>query len=184
MSEQKQVGVDSGYTLKERGAAWQALFERFGEVPVPFKEVWKIQADLTRALATQPEPPSAELLRAAKAVVDYWIKGQYQPGIEQRLIDALSRAESAGPVRDDAVLNAKLECVQRIRNFAAAYIDNCNAASYTLEQIQISQSALMEASNNINAWARGLTPHPAQPSLDALNRDDRALLPEGEKAHG
>lgn len=198
MSEQKQVGTEAVC------AGWldrvtESVRRDAASIPV------KYGGD------SQPEPPSAELLRALRWALPLAIIEQERHrserlqhghhdigagrGHDLGLWDsevaardqakaALSRAEPAGPVRTDAVLDAKLECVQRLRNFAAAYIDNCNADALSLVEIEAAQAAIMQASNDINAWARGLTPHPAQPSLDALNGDVRALLPEGDKAHG
>jgi hypothetical protein len=39
------------YLKEEQGEAWGRLYERFGEVPVPDREVWKIEADRYRIVS-------------------------------------------------------------------------------------------------------------------------------------
>lgn len=46
----------SEFTKEERGKAWQDLYVRFEELPVPAERVWEIQATLNRLAATPVAP--------------------------------------------------------------------------------------------------------------------------------
>jgi hypothetical protein len=52
------------YSEQEKRAAWQALYVRFGELPVPEKRVNEVQCDLTRAKELLERVRSAGDLRA------------------------------------------------------------------------------------------------------------------------
>jgi len=49
-----------------RGPAWQALYDRFNELPVPQERVWEIQADLTSALSQLRQRAAHEALYMAR----------------------------------------------------------------------------------------------------------------------